>query len=144
MLFRAPISLYRVGLGFLLGRRFLMLEHLGRKSGQPRRTVLEVVVDDPDAAYVAAAWGAEAQWLQNVRANPDVVFHLGSRRYETKAEIVEKRMAHELMARYASAHPKVLDRLAAFILEDPGDTPGEQAAQVAASVPMVRLAKRRG
>jgi deazaflavin-dependent oxidoreductase (nitroreductase family) len=142
LLFRAPIALYRVGLGFLLGKRFLMLEHTGRKSGETRRTVLEVVVDEPDASYVAAAWGDKAQWLQNVKADPSVTFHLGSRSYETKAEMVGTEEAHSLMNRYAQAHPKALARLSAFMLENPGDTVREQADRVAESVPMVRLPKR--
>jgi hypothetical protein len=33
---RAPIGLYRVGLGGLLGTRFLLLEHVGRSSGPAR------------------------------------------------------------------------------------------------------------
>jgi deazaflavin-dependent oxidoreductase (nitroreductase family) len=126
----------------MFGRRFLMLEHTGRNTGQVRRTVLEVVVDDPDAAYVAAAWGGAAQWLRNVKADPRVIFHLGSHRYETTAAMVGSEEAHALMSRYASAHPKVLDRLASFMLEDPGDTAGDQAARIADNVPMVRLPKR--
>jgi hypothetical protein len=42
-LVRAPIWLYRHGLGWLFGSRLLMLEHVGRKSGQPRYVVLEVI-----------------------------------------------------------------------------------------------------
>lgn len=38
-LFRAPILLDRLGLGGLLGHRFLLLTHTGR----PRQVVLEVV-----------------------------------------------------------------------------------------------------
>lgn len=142
LLFRAPIVLYRAGLGFVLGTRFLMLEHTGRKSGEVRRTVLEVVVNEPGAAYVAAAWGEKAQWLQNIKADPDVTIHLGSRRYETTAEMVGIEEAHSLMSRYAAKHPKALDRLAAFMLDDPGDTAQEQADRVADQVPMVRLPKK--
>jgi hypothetical protein len=42
-LLRLPILLYRLHLGWLLGHRFLLLTHVGRKSGLQRRTVLEVV-----------------------------------------------------------------------------------------------------
>lgn len=42
-LFRAPILLYRLGLGGLLGSRFTLLTHTGRSSGRPRQVVLEVV-----------------------------------------------------------------------------------------------------
>lgn len=119
-----------------------MLEHEGRKTGQTRRTVLEVVVDDPDAAHVAAAWGGEAQWLKNVRANPSVRFYLGSHRYETVAEMVTTDEAQRLMSRYAEEHPTALDKLARFMLDDPGDTIEEQASRVATTIPMVRLPKR--
>jgi len=37
--FRLPIYLYRLNLGWLLGHRFLMLVHRGRRSGLLRETV---------------------------------------------------------------------------------------------------------
>ena len=43
LLFRAPVWLYRLGLGGLFGKRMLLLNHTGRKSGLPRQAVLEVV-----------------------------------------------------------------------------------------------------
>lgn len=140
-LFRAPIFLYRARLGFLLGHRFVMLEHTGRKSGETRQTVLEVVVDDPDAVYVAAGWGKKSQWYANVQANPDVILHLGSKTYVTRAESVSTSQAEELMTRYASEHRVALDKLAAYMLTDPGDTPEEQVRRVAENVPYVRLPK---
>ena len=141
LFFRAPIPLYRAHLGFLLGKRFLMLEHTGRKSGQTRRTILEVVANHPDAVYVAAGWGARAQWLKNVKANPEVVVYLGSRRFRTSARIVTTNRARAVMGEYAAHHSRALDRLAAFMLADPGKTPEEQAEVVAANVPMVSLPK---
>lgn len=139
--FRAPIGLYRVNLGFLLGTRFLMLEHVGRKSGETRRTVLEVVLNEEDAAYIAAGWGASAQWFRNIQANPSVVFHLGTKRYETTAVIVDRAEARKVMDVYAAAHPKALGRLAAFMLDDPGETLDVQAQRVADTIPIVRLPK---
>jgi deazaflavin-dependent oxidoreductase (nitroreductase family) len=141
ILFRAPIGLYRVGLGFLLGRRFLMLEHVGRKSGEIRRTVVEVVLDDEHAVYIASGWGSSAQWFRNIEANPSVVFHLGNKRYATTAVIVEQAEAGRVMDSYADAHPKALGRLASFMLDDPGETVEVQARRVAETIPMVRLSK---
>lgn len=140
-LFRAPIGLYRAKLGFLLGRRFLMLEHVGRKSGEVRRTALEVVVNREDAVYIAAAWGSEADWLKNVKADPRVTFHIGSRRYETTAVIVGNDEARDVMAAYAAAHPQLIDKLATFMLDVSGDTPEAKAQQVADTIPIVRLLK---
>lgn len=80
-----------------------MLEHTGRKSAK-RRVVLEVVADHEEAVYVAAGWRSKAV-----------------------AEMVTKEEALELMNEYARANPRILDRLAEFMLDDPADTPEEQA-----------------
>jgi deazaflavin-dependent oxidoreductase (nitroreductase family) len=78
---RAPIGLYRARLGFLLGSRLLMLEHLGRKSGARRYAVLEVVARPRPGTYVVASgFGTRAQWFRNVRANPHVRIYAGGHR----------------------------------------------------------------
>jgi hypothetical protein len=43
LMLRLPIWLYRLRLGWLLGNRFLLLTHVGRKTGLPHQTVVEVV-----------------------------------------------------------------------------------------------------
>ncbi|HZD55150.1 MAG TPA: nitroreductase family deazaflavin-dependent oxidoreductase, partial [Anaerolineales bacterium] len=64
---RAPIWIYRLGLGKLLGNRFLELTHIGRKSGLPRHTVLEVVRYDPANGiyYIAVGFGKHSDWYKN-------------------------------------------------------------------------------
>lgn len=66
LLFRTPIVLYRMRMGWLLGGRFLLLAHTGRKTGKTRRTVIEVVAHDQSVPEVAviAAWGERAQWVR--------------------------------------------------------------------------------
>ena len=55
-LWRFPIWFYRLGLGWLLGSHFLMLEHTGRKSGKIRRVVLEVIRHEVTRhTYIVAA-----------------------------------------------------------------------------------------
>jgi deazaflavin-dependent oxidoreductase (nitroreductase family) len=70
VLLRAPILLYRIGLGRLLGHRFLLLVHTGRRTGRVHNTVLEVVRYERATreAVVAAGWGRRTQWLYNVEA----------------------------------------------------------------------------
>jgi deazaflavin-dependent oxidoreductase (nitroreductase family) len=70
MMFRAPVLAYEHGLGRLLGRRFLALTHVGRRSGRRYRTVLEVVELDPRGPefFVVSGFGDKADWLQNLRA----------------------------------------------------------------------------
>ena len=75
---RAPITLYRAGLGFALGQRMLMLTHRGRKSGVWRYVVLEVVERPTRDSYVVASgFGEDAQWYRNVLADPRVGVSVG-------------------------------------------------------------------
>jgi deazaflavin-dependent oxidoreductase (nitroreductase family) len=140
-MFRAPIAIYRLGLGFVFGRRFLMLGHRGWKSGIKRRTVLEVVANRPDALYVAAAWGNRSHWLKNVMIDPKVEVSWGVRRFETVAARVDPEEARSVFAEYADAHPIALARLARFMLDDPGEDNEESVRRLAASVPLVELPK---
>ena len=68
-LFRAPIPLWRLGLGPVLGKIMMLITHTGRKSGRIRRTMVEYHARD-GVKYVAAAWGEKADWYLNIRANP--------------------------------------------------------------------------
>ena len=81
LFFRAPIYLYRFGLGWLMSGRLLMLTHIGRKSGQPRYAVLEVARhDEPSGVFlVPAAFGRKSDWYRNILKTPEVVVnHRGS------------------------------------------------------------------
>jgi deazaflavin-dependent oxidoreductase (nitroreductase family) len=68
LFFKAPIVLYRLRMGWLLRSRFLLLTHTGRRTGQTRLTVLEVVSYDRSIpeVVVIAAWGERAQWVRNL------------------------------------------------------------------------------
>ena len=64
-IFRLPLPLYRVGLGWLfLGRTFLVLSQLGRKTGQPRATAAMVLADHRDSGEVVicSVWGPRTTW----------------------------------------------------------------------------------
>lgn len=124
-----------------MGKRFLMLEHRGRKSGKTRQTVLEVVSNQDHAVYIAAAWGSKADWLRNVRANPHVAVLLGNATFETNAVELGETRARAVLVEYGDRHPKAFDKLAHFMLEEPGESTGEQVDRVAAAIPIVELPK---
>ena len=69
-LFRAPRVIYAAHAGPLLGHRFLLLRHRGRRTGNPHATVLEVLSWDQASheAIVISGFGRRAQWLRNVLA----------------------------------------------------------------------------
>jgi deazaflavin-dependent oxidoreductase (nitroreductase family) len=77
--FRSPIVLYRLGLGRLLGHQFLLLTHVGRRSGRVHETVLKVLRYDPETneSIVAAAWGERADWYRNIQARPALAVRTG-------------------------------------------------------------------
>ncbi len=69
--FKAPVHLWRLGLGFILGQKLLLITHIGRKSGLPRRTLVEYHMLDGHK-YSPSGFGARSQWYKNVMANPHV------------------------------------------------------------------------
>jgi deazaflavin-dependent oxidoreductase (nitroreductase family) len=108
LIVRAPIALYRARLGFVLGRRLLMLEHTGRNSGVRRRVILEIVDHPRPATYiVASGFGARAQWFRNVRADPRVRIQVGSRPPAlATARMLTAEQAATAVKAYAARHPR--------------------------------------
>lgn len=108
-LFRLPIHFYRARLGWLFGRRFLLLNHVGRKSGKPRQTVLEVVRYDKetDTHYIAAGFGPKSHWYQNIVANPTVSITVGFRTLQVEARPLSSTESGEMMVWYARKYPRM-------------------------------------
>jgi deazaflavin-dependent oxidoreductase (nitroreductase family) len=115
--FRLPIGLYRIGLGGLLGTRFLLLTHIGRKSGLERKTVLEVVRYDKTTTtfVVAAGFGSESDWYRNIRANPNVTVQCGRWRWEMVANFLTPEQSGDELLDYAHRYPLALRELARFM-----------------------------
>ncbi|MFF1872198.1 nitroreductase family deazaflavin-dependent oxidoreductase [Streptomyces sp. CB03911] len=70
------------------GAPCLLLDHLGRKSGQWRRTVLIYGRDGEDYLVVASLGGADHHplWYLNLTANPEVRLRVGPERFTATAE----------------------------------------------------------
>ena len=132
---RAPRFLYRIGLGSLFGKRLVLLEHRGRRTGLPRQTVLEVVDQDGASLLVAAAWGERSDWFQNLQADPSVFITSGRTRHASAtATVLAKPDAARVFDRYAANHSTAARGLAkAFQL------PFGDAAAMADLIPVVKL-----
>ncbi len=118
-MWRAPIVLYRIGLGGLLKKRFLLLHHTGRKTGKPRENVLEIVDYDPDTNtyYVASGFGRKSDWYKNLKKNPDAVITVGRQDIPVRAEFLPPEECGEKMVDYAHHNPnaaKSLSKLMGF------------------------------
>lgn len=107
-LMRMPIWLYRARLGFLVGSRTLMLEHIGRKSGATRYVVLEVIGHPTSDSYVVASgFGERAQWFRNLMADPRVrVSVAGHRPHAATARRLATAEADAALAQYVRRHPR--------------------------------------
>lgn len=69
--FKAPIFFWRLGLAPLMGNIFMLITQTGRKSGIPRRTMVEYH-SRAGVKFVACAFGEKADWYQNILADPYV------------------------------------------------------------------------
>lgn len=117
LLFRLPIQFYRVGLGRLLGGRFLLLEHVGRRTGLVRRAVVEVVATDPGtgAWIIAAGFGPKTDWYRNLLANPRAHITVGGRRMAVTAIRVPPDEGGAVMRDYARRHSGAARKLCRFL-----------------------------
>lgn len=116
-LFRAPLFLYRIGLGGLLGQRFLLLNHVGRKSGKPRQTVLEVVNHDKasDTYYIASGFGKKSDWYLNILAQPKVEIQVGGRKLAVTAVPLTPEQSGQAMVDYSRRHPTAAKNLSKIL-----------------------------
>jgi deazaflavin-dependent oxidoreductase (nitroreductase family) len=107
IVFRFPILLYRLNLGWLFGERALLLEHRGRKSGMIRKVVVEVVDHDVqrDSYTIAAAWGNQSDWYRNIKAQPSVNVMVGTKRFPAVAKTLSADEAAQHLNTYATKHP---------------------------------------
>jgi len=81
-IFKLPIFLYRLRLGWLLGQRFMQITHVGRHSGKVRRSVLAVLRFDEKTKelYAVSAWKG-SDWYYNIQSSPALLVESGSIRY---------------------------------------------------------------
>ena len=101
-LFRAPVHFYRWGLGWLFGKRLMLLTHTGRRTGLRRRTLLEVVEyrkDGPEVV-VANGFGRDSDWVRNIEDHPDEEVDVGSLHFAASHRFLGEEEALRVMQDY--------------------------------------------
>lgn len=113
VLWRFPIYLYRIRLGWLLGDRFLLLTHTGRVSTKPRQAVIEIIRHDKkeDCYLVASGFGEESDWFKNIQKTPQVVIQVGRRQMDAIAKPLPPEEAEDEIVDYARRHPTAIKNL---------------------------------
>lgn len=96
--YRAPVVIYRVGLGGLMPAQ-LLLTTVGRKSGQPRRAVVEVLGHDAatDTYHIMSGCGGRSDWIRNLQANPAVRVQVRWRKFPAQATTLPEKEAEEVL-----------------------------------------------
>jgi deazaflavin-dependent oxidoreductase (nitroreductase family) len=115
--FRLPVYLYRLKLGWLLGGRFVLINHLGRKTGLPRQAVVEVVERDlgDGSIIVVAGYGPQTQWYQNLRAHPETIIQIGNRKIRVVANFITPEAGEEVILRYIGRYGNIAAKLFAMM-----------------------------
>ena len=138
---KAPTILYRARLGFLFGKRFVMIEHRGRSSGKLYRTVIEVAGRLPERnEYVCTSGtGPRADWYRNLRAGGLEAVWIGSGRHAATVRFLEAAEAAEHMRAYERAHPRTAARLYE-VMGVSYDGTDDDLVRMMAEIPMVAFA----
>jgi deazaflavin-dependent oxidoreductase (nitroreductase family) len=105
-IFKLPLGLYRLRLGWLLDHRFMQLTHLGRRSGRVRRTVLAVLAFDGQTKEIKAvsAWNA-SEWYKNIQAAPALQLETGFTRYTPLQRDLSSEEIAQLFVDFCRQHP---------------------------------------
>ena len=105
-------GVYRATKGKLLGRMgkspILLLNTVGRKTGQKRTTPLLYAMDGENFVLIASKGGAPTHpaWHLNLMANPDSTVEIGDRKLRVRAEEVggeeKARLWQKMVEMYSS------------------------------------------
>jgi deazaflavin-dependent oxidoreductase (nitroreductase family) len=108
--FKTPVWLYKMGLGGmerLVGAEWMLLTTIGRKSGKPRQTMVDILEYDQaaDTYYIEAAYGARADWYKNIQANPLFEAQAGRRKFRARAGELTSDNAADMLVQFYRRKP---------------------------------------
>jgi deazaflavin-dependent oxidoreductase (nitroreductase family) len=140
-IFKIPILYYKMSLGGLVGKRFLMLITTGRKTGKRRQTPLEYSYDPPTDTYeVMAGWGGHTDWRRNALANPLVHVQVGNKSFYARAEPMSSVEVAQVLINITRINPGAI-RMFSRWSKDPIDGSEANWLKAAKHFPMFRLVK---
>jgi len=109
-------DLYRRVLYRVAGGVVLLLTTTGRKSGREHTVGLQYELID-GCYYVSAADGDKADWLRNIRVNPEVAVQAGTLKFRASAKVVSE---NSEIAQFLSYRLKKRPLLISMILRSDG------------------------
>ncbi len=113
--FKLPLFFYHLGLGEIFGKRFMMLRHIGRKSGKAYESVLAVVGFDPKTQEIKAVspWSS-SNWFRNIQASPAVEVQTAGMRYAPQQRFLSPEEIASAFLEFRRQYP-VFSRMVARI-----------------------------
>ncbi len=108
--FKIPVWFHKMGFGGwerLVGAEWMLITTVGRKSGKPRDTMVDVMDYDKanDTYFVEVAYGSRADWYRNIQANPLFKAHVGRRKFQARAATLANADAGEIMVQFFRRKP---------------------------------------
>jgi len=105
-IFKMPVFLYRIHLGWLFSKRFMLITHVGRRSGKVRRTILAVLRFDEQTKeiYAVSAWKGSA-WYYNIQATPALQVETGFVHYAPVQRTLSPEEITTAFVEYRKKHP---------------------------------------
>ena len=105
-IFKLPLFLYRFRLGWVLGKRFMQITHVGRRSGRVRNTILAVLRFDEKTKeiYAVSAWKG-SDWYFNIQSKPALLVETGFVRYIPVQRILSPEEITTTFIEYRKKHP---------------------------------------
>jgi deazaflavin-dependent oxidoreductase (nitroreductase family) len=136
-----PLVLYRLHLGWLLGNRFLMLTHVGRKTGTPHHTVLEVVYQNKQTGgyIIASGWREKSDWFRNIQKTPQVTVNTGHLQFKATAIQLSIDDAEQVLLKYARNHPWAFRELSGLLTDSPTKDLNQNCHSMAQLIPLISL-----
>lgn len=93
--------------GTVMGMPVVKLTTTGRKSGQPRTTMLTSPVQEGETVVLVASWGGDDRhptWYLNLRDDPDVEIVMGGRRRAMRARTATAEEKQHLWPQVTAAY----------------------------------------
>ncbi len=135
---KVPGWMFRMKLGFLFGDRFILLTHVGRKSGATYHTPLEVVTHDESSGeyFVCSGTGPNADWYRNISTTPAGSIQVRNDAWTPEQRMLSDEEAATRFAEYEQAHAKTAERLLSSMGQSYDGTDDDRVRMMA-NIPMV-------
>jgi deazaflavin-dependent oxidoreductase (nitroreductase family) len=103
---KMPLLIYRLRLGWVFGKRFMLLTHVGRRSGKVYQSVLAVLRFDENSQeiFVVSPWSG-SNWFHNIQAAPALEVETAGICYAPTQRALSPEEIAALFIEYRTQHP---------------------------------------